>query len=191
MSRSSLIHINPEVVSDNMRQNSNSNSNNPLVTLEDYCKANRSINRPNVNLSKRDNLRIWLQQFDVEIAYDTEIQQISSDLNQIIAELNDIQLLLVDDALFDWEIYRENLEKLIHIREKIHDTQLWIADATCVFDMNTDLTYFKDNTDQLTSVMNKLKERLSDYGEIILYNKDNAHTFDNTIDTLEDIILED
>lgn len=194
-----LISINPDVISDNMRRYSTAavtssrqyqrNTPNLPSTLEEYCRASEAMNRPRVNLSKRDELQNWVNQFDVDAVYKKESRSIIMQLNKSIAQLNNVQLDLVDDNLFDYEIYRENLNDLVQIRKKLDDIEIWLSSATCVFTINQNLKYIGDEIFQITNTVNEIKNRFSSLSDIIAYNIENANTFDADTRIVENIIL--
>lgn len=151
--------------------------------LEDYCQANIAIEKLSMD-SNRNKLRRWIQQFNIELAYETEKKFQIDELNQIINDINDISL----NPNVDLKVYEENLRKLIKIRSRLQNIQVWVTAVVCAFNLKHKINYVSDDIIQIVNGINKIKFEFKKYLIIIKDNTNNIQTNKN-IFFLQKILL--
>jgi len=139
------------------------------TTLEDYCQAHTAIDKL-AGMNHKNNLKKWLQQFDINMAYDSERDVILDKLNNCINDINHLNLVLIDDKDFNYAIYVDELKKLIKINSKLNEIKIWIAAATCAFNINQDLISISQDIKEFMKAINKINSIIIHLGEIIQYN---------------------
>jgi len=81
------------------------------TTLEDYCQAYVAIDKLAGADYKKD-LKKWLQQFNIDLAYNFERNITLDKLNN---DINNIIILMIDDKDFDYAIYVDELKNIVRI----------------------------------------------------------------------------
>jgi len=122
-------------------------------TLEQYCESITAIHKLSAG-PQRDHLLAWVNQFNIEHAYEKERNDFEDDFNQNIKDLNNISESQFNTS--DLSVFNKHVIDVLKLRNRFIANEVWIASVACAFaanheliEIHKDIEYIRDRVAQI------------------------------------------
>jgi hypothetical protein len=155
-------------------------------TIEEYCQAITAVSKLDPDDSQK--ITIWLQQFDLNYAFEIENIQVKYILKELISNFDQISKLESVTNNFDYDRYKTQLLMLVKIRYQLINIQMWTSSVACAFKNHPNLIRNLNEIQPLVSDMKTVRETLRSYQPQLSYNMRVGNFTDQNVINLHKIL---